>query len=105
VTHRHATRLAGLGLLIVVLSACTLGDGEGPRYTGRVTSVSSTEICVGPNSNWPEVACESVPPGFTELPRVGQCVSLFARHFDQGRARAWTETSLKRAVEEDRCTQ
>ncbi|GAA1802794.1 hypothetical protein HC028_07210 [Planosporangium flavigriseum] len=90
----------GYGLLIC---GCTLGDGEGPRYTAHVTKVSATEVCVGPNESSQVETCGSVPSGLMDLPHVGQCVSLFARFSDSGRRLTWTEASLRRKVDDSEC--
>ena len=93
--------ISGLVIAIAVtgIAACSPGEGEGPRYTGHVTSVSTQEVCVGPNTSSQIESCGSVPGGFTDLPRVGQCVSLFAYFSDQGRHRTWTETSLRLKID------
>jgi hypothetical protein len=103
VTRRHASAALFAALIVPVLTACALGDGEGPRYTGRATSVSPQQICVGPNTSSRTETCGDVPAGFTDLPRVGQCVSLFAHFSDQGRHRTWTETSLQLEVDDSEC--
>jgi hypothetical protein len=92
-----------LALLLTGVCACTVGDGEGPRYTGRVTRVSPQEICVGPSTSSRTETCGSVPAGFTDLPRVGQCVSLFPRVSDHGRHLTWTTTSLRLTVRDSEC--
>lgn len=94
---------AAAAQLISRVTACSLGDGEGPRYTGRVTSVTSEQICIGPNTSSPAETCGSVPIGFTLLPHVGQCVSLFARFSDEGRHRTWAESSLRLKVDDSVC--
>jgi hypothetical protein len=44
-----------------------------------------------------------VPDGFRGLPRIGECVSLFAHFSDQGRHRTWTEGSLRLHVKDAEC--
>lgn len=67
-----------------LLVSCTIGEGEGPRYTGRVVSVDEHELCLGPNSSSRTGTCGSIPEGATKLPGVGDCVSLFGHPFDNG---------------------
>lgn len=62
--------------LLLALGACTVGDGEGARYIGRVVSVTPARVCVGPSSSAPGTTCGAVPDGFDQLPTVGQCVGL-----------------------------
>lgn len=105
---RRAQQFAGSGLLLTlaasVVSGCTLGDGEGPRYKGRVISVTSEQICLGPNSSSPNrPSCGRVPPGVTELPQVGECVSLFGRSDDGWKTMTWSEESLRLKVEDSTC--
>jgi len=97
--------IAGLIIAVAVsgIAACSPGEGEGPRYTGRVTTVSAEQICLGPSTSSQIETCGSVPTGFTDLPRVGQCVSLFANFSDQGRHRTWTEPSLRLKVDDSEC--
>ena len=86
------------------LSGCTLGDGEGPRFRGRVSSVSDTRLCVGPNSSSASRrTCDDIPAGSVELPSVGQCVSLFADFSDEGKRLTWTTTSLELSVKDSEC--
>jgi hypothetical protein len=92
-------------LALTLTSACTLGDGEGPRYTGRVTKASASQLCVGPNSSSPAETCGSLPLGLTDTPLVGQCVSLFTHFQDEGQQRTWTEASLHLKVDESKCKQ
>jgi hypothetical protein len=44
-----------------------------------------------------------VPDGIRGLPRIGDCVSLFAHFSDQGRHRTWTEGSLRLHVKDAEC--
>jgi hypothetical protein len=98
---RQLTVLVVLGSLA---SGCTLGDGEGGRYTGRVISASSEQICVGPNTSSPDKpTCAQVPPGVTDLPLVGQCVSLFGRSDDGYKTMSWSVESLHLKVEDSAC--
>ena len=96
-----------LSLVVIastLLVGCTTGDGEGPRYTSRVVSVSDTRLCVGPNESSPQPrTCGDVPAGFADLPLVGQCVSLFAHFSDQGKRKTWTKTSLQLSVKDSEC--
>ena len=89
--------------VVAGVTACTLGDGEGPRYTARVTRVSAQEICVGPNESSRVDTCGKVPAGFTELPHIGACMSLFGHPNDDGQTRTWTETSLRLKVDDSEC--
>jgi hypothetical protein len=95
-----ATALATLAFV----TGCTLGDGEGGRYTGRVVSISGSQLCVGPNTSSPTTTCGSIPSGFSTLPTAGQCVSLFAHIQDHGERLSWTKTSLKLVVPDRYCT-
>jgi hypothetical protein len=104
-------RVVGGGSIIAaavaafLLSGCQIGgDGEGPRFTGRVVSVTPHEVCVGPNSTRPRKTCGSVPDGTTDLPSVGQCVSLFAHTSDQGKTLNWTAASLRLTVPTKQCS-
>jgi len=40
-------------LTSALVLSCTPGEGEGPRYIGRVVSVNEHELCLGPNSSSP----------------------------------------------------
>lgn len=88
---------------LVTVSACTVGDGEGPRYIGRVVSVGQDEICVGPNSSSDEITCGSIPTDPPPLPEVGECFALFSKIGGDGQQRTWTGDSLRRDVDQDRC--
>jgi hypothetical protein len=94
--------------LVVVLAsaaACQAGaGGEGPGFTGRVVSVTSEQVCVGPNTSRDSITCGTVPNGPTDLPRVGQCVSLFAHLRDGGNKLDWTASSLRATVADTKCT-
>jgi len=103
VTRRHVAAACALAVVFAAATACSPGDGEGPRYTGRVTSVSPHQICVGPTTSSRSETCGEVPDGFSDLPRIGECVSLFAHFSDQGRHRTWTESSLQLHVKESEC--
>ena len=92
-----------LAFAFTAATACSPRDGEGPRYTGRVTSVSPQRICVGPNTSSSSETCGEVPDGFSDLPRIGQCVSLFAHFSDQGRHRTWSDDSLRLKVKDSEC--
>jgi hypothetical protein len=92
-----------LAVLFAVATACSPGDGEGPRYSGRVTSVSAQQVCVGPSTSSGSETCGEVPDGFSDLPQVGQCVSLFAHFSDQGQHRTWTDDSLRLRVKDSEC--
>lgn len=101
--HAACAVIVGAGVLLGI-SGCTTADGEGPRYTARVESVSKTQVCVGPNESQSTVTCGAVPAGFRNpLPRVGQCVSLFAHFKDQGRSKTWTGTSVRLSVADTDC--
>jgi hypothetical protein len=90
--------------MIAGVSGCSFGsDGEGGRFTGRVTSVSSKQICVGPSTSSRTETCGDVPADVTDLPRVGQCVSLFEVVSDQGRHRTWSKKSLRLKVDDSEC--
>jgi hypothetical protein len=103
VSHRDAATGILVTVLLMGASACVMGDGEGPRFTGRVTKVSPSEICVGPSTSSRTETCGSTPAGFTDLPRIGQCVSLFPRFSDHGRRLTWTRTSLRLKVDDAEC--
>jgi hypothetical protein len=93
------TALAVLG----ALGACTTGDGEGPRFIGRVVSVTPSEVCVGPSSSSPDVTCGAVPTGVQKLPEVGQCVGLFPRKLRAGKVTAWSAESLRAKYDDKEC--
>jgi hypothetical protein len=88
----------------VLLSSCTIGEGEGPRYTGRVVSIDEHQLCLGPNTSSRTGTCGSIPDGATNLPRVGDCVSLFGHPYDQGRKIRWSSSGLSRRVDDKRCS-
>ena len=92
-----------VALIALLVTSCAQGDGEGPRYIGRVVSVSGSQLCVGPNSSSPTGTCGSIPSGLSGLPRVGQCVSLFGHVHDHGTTISWTKTSLKLVVADSEC--
>jgi hypothetical protein len=103
--HNPGVRQLVLAAFVAAsLSGCTVGDGEGPRYTGPVTSVSSTQVCVRASESANKIVCGSVPNDAGELPRVGQCVSLFAHFSDSGRKKTWTATSLHLDVPDKKCS-
>jgi hypothetical protein len=86
------------------VAGCTVNtDGDGPRYTGRVTSVSASTICVGPSTSSSSTTCGTVPQGFAPLPKVGQCVSLFAHFRDKGNSISWTAPSLRLKIADSDC--
>jgi hypothetical protein len=103
---RH-TAVAGRWLIALLaatlLVSCTTGEGEGPRFTGRVVSVDEHELCLGPNTSSRTGTCGSIPQGATNLPRVGDCVSLFGHPFDQGRKVRWSRSDLSRRVDDKEC--
>jgi hypothetical protein len=96
--------MAALLVIVEVAAGCTTGDGEGARYTGRVVSIADSQLCVGPNSSSSTGTCGAIPTGFTQLPRVGQCVSLFAHFDDNGTKLTWTTASLKLVVPDNECS-
>ena len=104
-TRRHLAAGCALAVVFAAATACSPGDGDGPRYTGRVTSVSPQQICVGPNTSSSSETCGEVPDKFSDLPRIGQCVSLFAHFSGQGRHRTWTEDSLRLKAKDSACQQ
>lgn len=87
----------------LLFSSCTLGEGDGPRYTGRVVSVGEQVLCLGPNSSSRTGTCGSIPQGVTRLPHVGECVSLFGHPFDQGTKVRWSRSDLDRRVDDKEC--
>jgi len=103
VTRRHLAAMCVLAIAFAAATGCSPGDGEGPRYTGRVTSVSAQQVCVGPDTSSSSETCGEVPDGFGDLPRIGQCTSLFAHFSDQGPHRTWTEDSLRLKVKDSAC--
>jgi hypothetical protein len=58
---------------------------------------------VGANTSLSSETCGEVPDGFGSLPRIGQCVTLFAHFSDRGRQRTWTEDSLRLKVKDSEC--
>lgn len=102
---RAATPGTFLAVVLSLCSACTIGDGEGPRWVGRVVSVSPTQVCIGPNTVRTRVTCGSVPEGIkaADLPQVGQCVSLFAHTSDKSKTLDWTATSLRLKIDDSKC--
>jgi hypothetical protein len=99
-------RLILIGAMVATgLSGCTLGDGEGPRYIGRVHSVTSSQVCVGPSTSSDRVTCGSAPDEFSPLPRVGQCVGLFPAKVSDGAVVSWSEESLRLHYEDGDCSQ
>jgi len=99
-----AGRWLAVLLMPALLVSCTIGDGEGPRYIGRVVSVNEHELCLGPNSSSRTGTCGSIPQGATKLPRVGDCVSLFGHPFDQGRKVRWSSSDLRRRADNKECS-
>jgi hypothetical protein len=92
------------GTVAALLGGCVIGqDGEGPRFTGRVLSLQPHQICIGPNTTRPRTTCGSVPFGISNLPKVGQCVSLFAHTSDRGETLDWTAESLRLVVPDGQC--
>jgi hypothetical protein len=91
--------VGGLALLLCMAVSCG-EDGEGPRFTGRVATVSGSQLCVGPSSSSPSITCGSLPSG-APVPRVGQCVSLFAQG-SSGKM-TWTKASLNLKVPDSDC--
>jgi hypothetical protein len=98
-----ASRCLATLLMTSLMVSCTFGEGEGPRYIGRVVSVDEHVLCLGPNSSSPTGTCGSIPQGVTKLPRVGDCVSLFGNHFDQGTKIRWSASDLGRHVDDKEC--
>ena len=90
--------VGGLALLLCMAVSC--GDGEGPRFTGRVATVSGSQLCVGPSTSSSSITCGSLPSG-APVPRVGQCVSLFA-HGSSSKM-TWTTASLNLKVPDSDC--
>jgi hypothetical protein len=103
VTRRHTIPSLVPALVLAGITTCTLGDGEGADYTGRVTRVSPQQLCVGPNPSSEAETCGVVPAGFTDLPGIGTCVSPFAHFSDEGRRRTWTEANLRLKVDDSEC--
>ena len=93
-----------MALIPALLFACTLGEGEGPRYIGRVVSVRQHELCLGPSTSSPTVTCGVIPEGVARLPRVGDCVSLFGHPFDHGTKIRWSSLDLGRRVDDKQCS-
>jgi len=91
------------GLLVFAISGCTTGDGEGPRYVGRVVSVTPNQVCVGSSSSSRTTTCGSVPWGTSNLPTVGQRVALFPSKITSGRVVSWSPDSLAAHVDDSRC--
>jgi len=91
-------------LMPTLLVSCTIGEGEGARYIGRVVSVHEQELCLGPNSSSPTGTCGSIPQGVTRLPRVGDCVSLFGHPFDHGTKIGWSGSDLSRRIDDKECS-
>jgi hypothetical protein len=89
--------------MLALLISCTLGEGEGGRYTGRVISVNEHELCLGPNTSSPTGTCGAIPQGVTRLPRVGDCVSLFGHPFDHGTKILWSRSDLSRRIDDKEC--
>ena len=90
-------------VLLLGICACSLDNsGERPRYTGRVVSVSSTELCLGPNTSSPSGTCAAIPQGATALPKVGDCVSLLSEPVE-GDGLRWSMTDLNRVLQVDSC--
>ena len=98
--RRHSVIFCALA---IAATACTTQDGDGPRYVGRVVTVNSDEICVGPNSSSSDKTCGALPADPPPLPSVGDCVALFAPAHGDGEQRTWTRTSLSLDVDQDRC--
>jgi hypothetical protein len=92
-------------LIPALLFSCTIGEGEGPRYIGRVVSVDEHELCLGLNSSSPTRTCGSIPEGAKRLPSVGDCVSLFGHPVDHGTKILWSSSDLSRTVDVSECTE
>ena len=103
-SHGGSSLAIGVALLVAGGCAWPGSDGEGPRYIGRVVSVTATEVCVGPSTSSSHVTCGSVPPGFSPLPNVGQCVGLFPAHTSGGRVTSWSAASLRLHYKDSDCT-
>jgi hypothetical protein len=96
--------VAAAFVLVMTVTGCTLGDGEGARYTARVVSVTGRRLCVGPSESSDQVECGQIPREIRTAPRVGQCVSLFSKERDKdGRIVSWTASSLRLKVSDGRC--
>jgi hypothetical protein len=89
--------------IAVAATACSPGDGEGARYIGRVVSVTSSQVCVGPSSSSSHVTCASAPDGFSPLPKVGQCVGLFPARISNGHVASWSAASLRLQYQDRDC--
>lgn len=88
---------------VSLLAACTTGDGEGARFVGRVVSVSARVVCVGPSTSSHETTCGGVPAHVKQLPKIGQCVGLFAKKWDHGKVVEWSAASLRLDYKESNC--
>jgi hypothetical protein len=98
---RRTGLAVGGGLAILLVTAASCGrDGEGPRYIGRVTTVSGSQLCVGLSSSSSSTTCGSLPSG-PPTPKVGQCVALFSR--TTGSNMEWTKASLNLKVPDSDC--
>jgi hypothetical protein len=105
VRRRRRVGIVGLIVAGVVVAGCTFGaDGEGARYTGRVSRISGKLLCVGPNTSSPTETCAGLPAGFRDVPVVGQCVALFAHIGDAGTPQTWTVDSLRLKVADSKCS-
>jgi hypothetical protein len=98
-TRQASLAICG-GLAVVLLTAASCGDGEGPRYTGRVATVSGSQLCVGPSTSSSSITCGALPSG-APIPKIGQCVSLFAR--GSSAKMTWTTASLSVNVPDSDC--
>ena len=89
-------------LLVATAGACTFsGTGEGARYVGRVTSVSTERVCLGPSSSSPRATCGTVPDGVPVRLEVGDCASLFdAGSRDTGVV--WSASDLEQGPVDDK---
>jgi hypothetical protein len=97
-------RYAAAACLATAVAGCTTGDGEGPRYIGRVTSVSADTVCVGPSSSSDSETCGKVPEDPPSLPKVGQCVGLFPSDIgEDGRVLTWSKASLSLHYDDSEC--
>jgi hypothetical protein len=88
------------GLAFVLVTAASCGDGEGPRFTGSVATVSGSQLCVGPSTSSSSITCGSLPSD-APTPKVGECVSLFAR--GSAGEMTWTKASLSLKVPDSDC--
>jgi hypothetical protein len=104
--RRRRARTAAVVILAagtLACGGCTLNDdGEGGRFTSRVTQVTPDKICVGPSQSSSTETC-GLRPDKDEYPEpgIGQCVSLFER-FKNGQTQ-WSAQSLNLTVDDAEC--